>query len=104
MENHEQELKRIKINLPYDEKDYINGNGEGCWALITPQILRYYKSDIVEMEFTAILDNDSVYYPNLKAGMAIACEMRGGHRPVAIYSQLQQYRPDGYGVFNIIFQ
>lgn len=41
-----------------------------------------------EKAYTAILDNDSVYYPELVHGTEMPIEMRGENRPVVPYSWL----------------
>lgn len=75
----------IKVNLPYSEEQFINGNGEGCFVLVDNETLNAWNDDgNVGGEYFGTLDNNSIYYPEMKAGTEIKFELRGEHRPVAI--------------------
>lgn len=72
----------IMVNLPPEERDYLSGNGEGVWVLVDEETLEAYNRNSDDKNFVGILDNDSIYYPGLRAGMLIPFEMRGEYRPV----------------------
>lgn len=81
-------MEYIKVNLPASQEAYNRGNGEGVWALVTQETKKAYDSDETGKAYTAILDNDSVYYPELVHGTEMPIEMRGENRPVVPYSWL----------------
>lgn len=72
----------IKVNLPRDEASYLDGCGEGCWAIATEEVKQLYDQDATGSGYTVILDNDSIYYPELKSGTEIPIELRGPNRAV----------------------
>lgn len=78
----------FKVNLPSCAEDYLNGNGEGVWCCIHPQIsedeLNNSEGTIL---FVKIL-NDSLYYDGLKYGDLIPVVPREGNRPVALLDEL----------------
>ena len=84
-------LDHIKVNLPETEDDYIDGNGEGVWVLVHEDAKIAYDTDASEGTYIGILDNDSIYYPHMKHGMAVVIEMRGEHRPVVPWLFLAHY-------------
>lgn len=75
-------MEHIKVNLPANEEAYINGNGEGVYVLVDPEVKKAYDTDEAGTVYSGILDNDSIYYPGLKHGEQIPLEMRGQNRPV----------------------
>ena len=77
----------IKINLPQTEEDYLAGNGEGVWMLVDSETKKAYDEDAKGGRYVGILDNDSLYFPNLVHGKLIPFEMRGQDRPVAIFPE-----------------
>ena len=86
-------MEYIKVNLPNNEANYLSGNGEGCFALVDEKTKIDYDNDKKGKGYTAILDNDSIYYPGLMAGTEIPIEMRGKNRPVVPY----QWLVENYG-------
>lgn len=81
--------KEVKVNLPADRQGYERGNGEGCWAVIKGDAVMAYEGDELG-NYTATLENDSVYYPGLGVGDVVPIEMRGEFRPVVPYEWLQE--------------
>lgn len=81
-------MEYIKVNLPASQEAYNRGNGEGVWVLVTEDVKKAYDTDEEGTSYTAILDNDSVYYPKLLHGTEMPIEMRGKNRPVVPYSWL----------------
>lgn len=76
-------MKPFKVNLPYDEKEYKEGNGEGVFVQVPFLTAVAYHLDLTSPRlFVGVLDNDSVYYKGLKAGDKIPFELRGKNRPV----------------------
>ena len=75
----------IKVNLPKNENDYISGTGEGVFVKVKEYVKKAYDDDEIGIYYSGILDNDSVYYPELKRGTLIPIEMRGKNRPVCYY-------------------
>lgn len=73
----------IKVNFPLTEEEYISGNGEGMWVLVDPETKKAHDEDASGGRHFGVLDNDSVYYPDLKHGTVFPFEMRGNSRPVA---------------------
>lgn len=88
--------EHIKVNLPNDEDSAKTGNGEGCWVLVTKEVKKLHDEDVTGGIYEGKLDNNSCYYPNLKAGEIIRFEMKGVNRPLAIYEDLQAFRPKDY--------
>lgn len=86
----------IKVNLPNTQEESVSGNGEGCWFLVDQATKDVHDTDVEGGIYEGKLDNDSIYYPNLKAGEILQFEMRGKKRPVALYDHLQAFRPKGY--------
>lgn len=81
-------MEYIKVNLPASQEAYNRGNGEGVWCLVTEDVKKAYDEDEEGTSYTAILDNDSVYYPELVHGTEMPIEMRGEYRPVVPYNWL----------------
>lgn len=77
--------KHIKVNFPLTAEDFAAGNGEGMWVLVDEETKAAHDADETGGVYTGILDNDSIYYPSLKAGATIQFEMRGESRPVTIF-------------------
>lgn len=84
--------KYIKVNIPLNEKEYRNGNGEGVWVEVDKATREAYDRDVIGSGYHGILANDSVYYPGLKCGDMIEFEMRGQNRPVVDYHNFLIYR------------
>lgn len=75
----------IKVNLPASEKDFLDGNGEGCFVLVDKPTKALWENDEnIGNVCHGTLDNDSWYYPEMKHGTEIKFELRGDKRPVAI--------------------
>ena len=83
-------MEYIKVNLPASYKDYQNGNGEGVWMKVGPEAKKAYDTDESDTQYEGILDNVSVYYPNLQPGDLLPIEMRGEFRPVVPYAFLNK--------------
>lgn len=81
-------MEYIKVNLPASQEAYNSGNGEGVWCLVTEDVKKAYDTDEEGTSYTAILDNDSVYYQALIDGTEMPIEMRGKNRPVVPYNWL----------------
>lgn len=98
-------MEHIKVNLPSNRDDFEYGNGEGCWVLVEPGIKEQCEAGYEGGNFEGLLDNDSFYYPDLKAGTTIRFEMRGECRPVAfIEDGLDQYRVLDKEEFHQLFE
>ncbi len=74
----------IKVNFPLTAEDFAAGNGEGMWVLVDQVTKAAHETDVSGGEWVGILDNDSIYFPDLNHGAVVRFEMRGEHRPVAI--------------------
>ena len=81
----------IKVNLPATEGDYISGNGEGVFMIVSDEVKRAHDTDEVGTSYTGILDNDSYYYIGLEHGETLPIEMRGDKRPVVPYQWLKEH-------------
>jgi hypothetical protein len=89
-------MEHIKVNLPDSPEAYKNGNGEGVWVLVNEDVKRAYDTDEAGTTYEGILDNDSIYYPELMHGVVIPIEMRGNNRPVTPYEWLiDHYEQEG---------
>lgn len=77
-------MQYIKVNFPRNEENFQSGNGEGMWVIVADDIAEKYANDETGITSFGVLDNDSVYYPELKAGTEVVFELRGTHRPVAL--------------------
>lgn len=77
-------MQYIKVNFPRNEESFKSGNGEGMWVLVDDEISKAYSLDAAGEVCFGTLDNDSVYYPALKAGERVVFELRGDNRPVAL--------------------
>lgn len=87
-------MKHIKVNLPLNSNVFKNGNGEGCWVLVKGKVKKLHDNNEYGGLYEGILDNDSYYYPSLKAGNKVLFSMRGDKRPVAIIEGfLDEYTP-----------
>ena len=86
-------LEHIKANLPANQTSYEEGSGEGVFILVTPEVKAAYDNNETGGNYEGILDNDSMYYPELKHGARIPLEMRGNNRPVCPLNWLL----DNYG-------
>ena len=82
----------IKVNLPSSEKDYISGNGEGVWVKVEKGVWLMHDNDSDGAICEGILDNDSWYFPWLKAGTKIKFETRGEYRPVVPWTWINTRR------------
>ena len=75
----------IKVNLPSTQEDFINGNGECCFVLVDDETFKAWEDDNnTGGTYLGTLDNDSLYYPSMKAGDEIKFELRGENIPVAL--------------------
>ena len=81
-------FKYIKVNIPSTRANYENGNGEGCWALITEKDVEKYEDDNCTDAFKAVLANYSVYY-DIPAGTVLPCHFNKEHRPLVSYDYLE---------------
>lgn len=81
-------MENIKVNIPRTKNDYANGNGEGCFVSVSTATFEKYQSDYTGGIFEGILQNDSWYFPDLKAETKITFTMRGKNRPVAFINDL----------------
>ena len=86
-------MELIKVNLPSSPEAEHNGNGEGVFVLVNEEVKRAYDTDEAGTIYSGILDNDSIYYPELQHGTPIQFEMRGVNRPVVSFTWLF----DNYG-------
>ena len=81
-------MEHIKVNLPNSEEKYIAGNGEGVWCLVDEDTKRAHDENETGGGYTAILDNDSLYWDGLKHGVEMPIELRGDYRPVVPFGWL----------------
>ena len=86
------EVFHIKANLPTSQEGDKQGNGEGVFVLIDEETKKAYNNDQAGGLYTAILDNDSIEWPELKPGTRIPLTLRGTFRPVVPFSWLENYR------------
>lgn len=83
----------IEVNVPEDYDGYLEGCGEGCWALVDEDVKQQYDEDVLDNPGTthrAILDNDCWKWPFLRHGHAIEIELRGENRAVVNYDFLRR--------------
>lgn len=87
-------MEYIHVFLPASQEDYRNGDGELVWVLVTEDVKKaYYNTDEECTSYTAILDDDSIYYPKLVRGTEMPIEMRVEDIPVVPYNWLvKNYR------------
>lgn len=85
------ETEMIKANLPASKEAEEAGTGEGVFLRVGPEVRAEYNSDQGEGIYTGILDNDSTYYPGLKAGTRVPIRMNGRHRPTVLYEWLADH-------------
>lgn len=78
----------FKVNLPSCAEDYLNGNGEGVWCCIHPDLSEDDISNSDGVIFFVKILNDSLYYKDLNFGALIPVESRGNNRPVALLDEL----------------
>ncbi|HIS62159.1 MAG TPA: hypothetical protein IAC14_07925 [Candidatus Scybalomonas excrementigallinarum] len=84
---------QIKVNFPKNKENFKTGNGEGMWVSIDEETKRKYDADEKGTVCKGILDNYSIYYPELGVGDEVIFELRGNKRPVAfIDGFLEKYR------------
>ncbi len=81
--------KYIKVNIPADEEGFREGFGEGVFVIVDEEVRKLYDEDDKGTICEGILDNDCLYYPELKHGVRIPFEMRGDKRPVVLLSWLR---------------
>lgn len=81
-------MEYIKVNLPDSPEAESAGNGEGVFVLVNEEVKRAYDADEAGTTYSGILDNDSIYYPELLHGTPIKFEMRGEYRPVVSFTWL----------------
>ena len=93
-------MEHIKVNLPSTEHDYIAGNGEGVFVLVSDEVKAAHDADESGTSYTGILDNDSYYYIGLEHGAVIPFEMRGELRPVVPFGWLSEHYEINHGFFN----
>ena len=86
-------MQYIKVNFPRNNENYISGNGEGMWVIVDDETEKKYSDNEKGTLCFGTLDNDSTYYPELKAGTKVTFELRGENRPVAVIDGfLEQYK------------
>ena len=83
-------MNEIKVNLPSSEKAFEAGNGEGVWVIVSDEVKAAHDSDETGLICEGILDNDSIYYPDLLHGETIPFELRGDCRPVTPFTWLHE--------------
>lgn len=93
-------MNHIKVNLPSTEQDYISGNGEGVFVIVSDEVKAAHDSDENGSSYTGILDNDSLYYIGLDHGTTVPFEMRGEFRPVVPFSWLTEHYEINHGFFD----
>ena len=93
-------MEHIKVNLPSTEHDYIAGNGEGVFVLVSDEVKAAHDADESGTSYTGILDNDSYYYIGLEHGAVIPFEMRGELRPVVPFGWLSERYEINHGFFD----
>ena len=81
----------IKVLLPSNEADFLQGFGEGVWFLVTKEVKAAYDADEVDTTYWGILDNDPYNWAELKHGAKLPFEMRGEQRPVVLYDFLKAH-------------
>lgn len=79
----------VKVNIPYNEKNYKKGYGEGVWVMMDPYFKEYYIKNIKGIYY-GLLDNYSVYWDGLEAGTRVPVEIIGNQRPVIEYQWLKE--------------
>lgn len=88
-----QEPNYIKTNIPSNEEDYRQGNGEGCFFLVDDKTMAAYEKDEEKSgkAYFGILDSVPFSYGGLQPGMRLPLEMRGENRPVVPLSYLREH-------------
>lgn len=98
MNNTDEFVRYIKVNFPLTADAFASGNGEGMWVKVNQFTYDAYQADAVGGIYAGVLDNKSLYYPELDIGDTVWFEMRGDLRPVAIFdgflSKLKAITPE----------
>lgn len=75
--------RNFKANLPDDTKSWKAGNGEGCWfQALSKEDMDNCQNSNYRGSISAILLNDSIYWPALHYGTVVRLECRACARPV----------------------
>lgn len=69
----------MRVKLPYNQEDYIQGKGEDVWVKVEPFVKGSYERN--KTLCFGIMDSSSLHYP-LKYGDIVCFEMRVKSRPV----------------------
>lgn len=72
----------LKVNIPDCGKHYINGNGEGIFALFSPKDYHDCTTDKDGGIIQVVTLNMSAYYEDIGYGYVIDVELRGVNRAV----------------------
>ena len=82
-------LEHIKVNLPFNEDAEKQSYGEGVFCLVYEDAKRAYDADENGTIYEGFIDNDSLYYPELKHGFKVPIKMQGAElRPIVPYNWL----------------
>lgn len=84
----EEELHYIKANLPQTQTNEIQGYGEGCFFLVSPETAAAMDRDEDGTMYAGILDNDSIYFPYIMHGELLPLITKGKQRPVVPFQYL----------------
>ena len=63
------------------------------WALVDPETKKAHDADAEGEGYSGVLEDDSLYYPGLKAGTPVPLELRGTEKPVADFFGFLQKLP-----------
>lgn len=81
--------EHIKVNICATKEDFVEGLGEGMWAIVSPSDNEKYIDDNAsDIKVECILCNDCMYFPNqIRFGDVVEMELRGDKRAVMTYKE-----------------
>lgn len=84
-------MERLQVYIPATAEAYKRKSGELCFFLVSEDVKAAYDKEARGGNYTAILDEQPLFYDDLKPGQELPIKLQGTNSPIVPYEALKHY-------------
>lgn len=85
-------MERLKVFIPATAEAYKKGYGELCYCLVSEDVKAAYDREAKGGKYTAILDEQPLFYYDLKPGQELPIKLQGIDSPIVPIEALKPWQ------------
>lgn len=85
-------MERLKVFIPATAEAYKKGYGELCYFLVNEDVIAAYDREAKGGKYSGILDEQPLFYPELKPGQELPLKLQGIDNPIIPIEALKPWR------------